>query len=287
MAEPLRIASIGAHPADIFDASGGTMAHHSARGDYVACISLTHGARVHDEVIASSLFHLEKMPEKTELEEMIEERSDVKAEEVRKACRILGVSDVFLLGADDSVFIVNEPIVRQLARLLREIRPDIVITHFPKENDGLTWTHAVAGQVAMLAMRFAGTVEPGDSNPPVRIAQTFFYGTGAAPVRRNLWDAQGGYYNDVFIDIGDVIEKKLASLDCLVSQGYAGAYARKRIETTDGAFGVAGGCAYAEGFISEIAQTLEYLPLSDHALLRARSSDHANLTRLSQRINVE
>jgi len=76
-------------------------------------------------------------------------------------------------------------------------------------------------------------------------------------------------------------------LDCLVSQGYAGAYARKRIETTDGAFGHSGGCAYAEGFISEKAQTLDYLPLSDHALLRARSSDHENLVRVSRRINVD
>ena len=46
MSEPLRIVSIGAHPADVFDQSGGTKAHHTARGDYVACISLTHGARI-------------------------------------------------------------------------------------------------------------------------------------------------------------------------------------------------------------------------------------------------
>ena len=45
---PLRILSIGAHPADIFDQSGGAMAHHAARGDYVACVVLTHGARIHD-----------------------------------------------------------------------------------------------------------------------------------------------------------------------------------------------------------------------------------------------
>ena len=43
----LRILSIGAHPADIFDQSGGTMAHHVQRGDYVGCVVLTHGARVH------------------------------------------------------------------------------------------------------------------------------------------------------------------------------------------------------------------------------------------------
>ena len=51
MSKPLRIVSIGAHPADVFDQSGGTMAHHTARGDYVACISLTHGARIYDTVI--------------------------------------------------------------------------------------------------------------------------------------------------------------------------------------------------------------------------------------------
>ena len=45
---------IGAHPADIFDQSGGTMAHHARRGDRVACCVLTHGARVHDAVISDS-----------------------------------------------------------------------------------------------------------------------------------------------------------------------------------------------------------------------------------------
>ena len=85
---------------------------------------------------------------------------------------------------------------------------------------------------------------------PIKVAQVFFFGAGAAAIPRNLWQSEGGYYNDVFIDITDVADKKLAALDCLVSQGYGGAYARKRIETSDGAFGSAGGCAYAEGFIS-------------------------------------
>ena len=57
MSEPLRILSIGAHPADIFDQSGGAMAHHVARGDYVGCVVLTHGARVHDAVISDEMFH--------------------------------------------------------------------------------------------------------------------------------------------------------------------------------------------------------------------------------------
>mgnify|MGYP001347947881 CR=1 FL=1 len=67
MPQRLRIVSIGAHPADIFDQSGGTMVHHSKRGDYVACVVLTHGARVHDAVISDAMFHREEVPDQSEL----------------------------------------------------------------------------------------------------------------------------------------------------------------------------------------------------------------------------
>jgi 4-oxalomesaconate hydratase len=287
MDKPLRLLSIGAHPADIFDQSGGAMAHHVARGDYVGCVVLTHGARVHDKVISDEMFHQDEVPEGAALEQLMAERSDVKAEEVRKACHILGVEDIHFFGADDSVLLVTKEIVRRLAQLLRQLKPDIVLTHFPKEGDGLTNAHAVAGQIALHAMALAGSVDPGDRNPPHRVAQTFFFGTGAAAVPRSVWDSEGGYYNDVFIDITDVVDKKLGALDCLVSQGYGGAYARKRIETSDGAFGSAGHCAYAEGFIRAGAETHYYLPLTEAALEIARSSDHEMIERQSQRVKVD
>ena len=66
----------------------------------------------------------------------------------------------------------------------------------------------------------------------------FFFGAGATNIPKTVFDANRGCYNDVFIDITDVIEKKLAAMDCLVSQGYAGDYARKRLEAHDGAFGI-------------------------------------------------
>ena len=118
MAEPLRILSIGAHPADIFDQSGGTMAHHTSRGDYVACVVLTHGARVHDAVISDSMFHREEVPDESDLLALMEERSDVKAEEVRKGCKILGVEDIYFFGADDAVLLVTEETVKRLARIV-------------------------------------------------------------------------------------------------------------------------------------------------------------------------
>lgn len=287
MTEPLRLLSVGAHPADVFDQSGGTMAHHVNRGDHVSCVVLTHGARVHDAVISDAMFHRQEIPEASELQNMMGERSDVKADEVRAACRILGVNDIYFFGADDAVPIITEATVKRLARVLRELRPDIVLTHFPKEGDGLTNAHAIAGQTVMRAIACANGVDPGDRNAPHRVAQVFYFGGGAAKVRSCVWDSEGGYYNDVFIDITDVVDKKLAAMDCLKSQGYSGAYARKRIETSDGAFGVAGGCAYAEGFISASAETHYYLPVTDHALKKARSSDHEIMRQYAHRISVD
>jgi len=287
MSEKLRLLSIGAHPADIFDQSGGTMAHHVARGDWVGCVVLTHGARVHDKVISDDMFHREEVPQSDELEALMAERADIKAEEVRRACAILGVEDLYFFGADDAVLLVTEELVRRLAQLLRELKPDIVLTHFPREGDGLTNPHALCGQIAMYAMSLAGGVDPGDSRPPHKVAQVFYFGTGAAAVPRSVWDSEGGYYNDVFIDITDVVDKKLASLDCLESQGYGGAYARKRIETSDGAFGMSGGCAYAEGFIKANAETHYVLPLTENALRRARASDHELIEVQSLKIRTD
>jgi len=140
---------------------------------------------------------------------------------------------------------------------------------------------------AAAPLALAAAVDPGDRHPPHRVAQTFFFGTGAAAVPNQVWGAGGGYYNDVFVDITDVVDKKLAAIDCLESQGYGGAYARKRIETSDGAFGLAAGCAYAEGFISARAETHYYLPLTEHAIQRARASDHENMQRYSYRIRTD
>ena len=77
MPDQLRILSIGAHPADVFDQSGGAMAHHAQRGDWVGCVVLTHGARVHDAVISDEMFNKEVVPEASELQRLMSERSQV------------------------------------------------------------------------------------------------------------------------------------------------------------------------------------------------------------------
>jgi LmbE family N-acetylglucosaminyl deacetylase len=281
----LRLLSIGAHPADVFDQCAGTMAHHAKRGDYIACLSLTHGARVHDKVISNEMQNASSIPEGAELLRLIAERTDVKAEEIRAAGKILGFEDIFYLGVDDAILMVTAETVRAVARIIRQIKPDVILTHFPREGDGLTNPHAVSGQIVMHALQFANAVDPGDRNPPHRIAQMFFFGEGAAYLPRDVFDARRAHYNEVFIDITDVIEKKLAAMDCLVSQGYAGKYARKRLEVSDGAFG--GGYSYGEGFIKLRAENHYYLPVPEMMLETAKLSDHDLMDRYSWRLPIE
>jgi LmbE family N-acetylglucosaminyl deacetylase len=282
VSDQLRIVSIGGHPADTFDQSGGTMAHHAARGDFVAAVSITHGARVHDKKVSDEMFHREEIPDAESLAHLIGERGDVKAEEVRKACRILGFEDVHFLGVDDSVLLVDAAIIRRIASLIRELRPDVILTHFPFEHAGLG-DHAVTGQMVVRAIGHAAGVDPGDRYPPHRVEQVFFFGQGGASVRNGLWDAAGGYSNDVFVDITDVIDKKFAAMECLVSQGYAGAYNRKRTENGDGAFG-GGSVAYGEGFIRMNSEVHYFLPLTDYARRRGGDSDHEIMARYSWRL---
>ncbi|MBN1911968.1 MAG: PIG-L family deacetylase [Pirellulales bacterium] len=285
---PLRLLVIGAHPADVFDQSGGTMAHHVKRGDWVGCLVLTHGARVHDKVVSDEMFPRKEIPDAQEVKKTILERADLKTKEILRACSILGVraENVFFLGADDAVLLVNEPMIRQMARLIRKLRPDVVVTHFPLENAGIASQHATTGQMVMHAVHFAAGIDPGDKTAPHKVTQVFFFGIGAAATRTDLWDSQGGFHNDVFIDITDVAAKKIACLDEVASQGYGGAYARKRIESIDGAFGSRVKAPYAEGFISLKSTTHYYLPVSKLDLEHSKSSDHKAISRSSYRVKA-
>lgn len=278
--------SIGAHPADIFDQSGGTMAHHIDRGDDVMCVVLTHGARVHDEVMCTEMFHTEHVPDAKTLQDLMIERGDVKTDEVRRACAMLGIRELIFFGAEDGVIMPERDAALRVAKLIRSWKPDVMLTHFPHENGGFWSSHAAAGHIAMMAREAACTVEPGDEHPPHHTAFTFFWGAGAGMAPNSIWDVRRSVYNDVIIDITDVVEKKLAAQECLESQGYHLGFSRKAIETSDGHVGRLGGVAYGEGFISERSQTHNYLPVTEHTLDLASRSDREQLEIVSHKINT-
>lgn len=268
----LKILIVVAHPADIFDQAGGTLLHHIRRGDTVTALALTHGARVHDVVISEEMRQKRIIPPKQKLEKLIKERSDVKGREVIDACAIFGIHDVRFLSYDDSIPTIKDEIIKEIARLIRELRPDIVITHHPYEGGGVAHYHPLAGQLALNAVTVAGGVEPGDDNPPHRVAQVFFMGPtlnmSTYAVLREF-----RLHCDIFVDISDVIHLKIKALDKMKSQQYEGVYARKITETCDANVGVSVGVAYAESFTSMTTEVHYTLPLSDFMLKKAREPE--------------
>lgn len=275
MTEPLRILIVAGHPADAFDNAGGTLCHHAARGDQVTALVLTQGARVHDEVLSGQMLSAERVPDAEELARLIQERAEVKRQEVRQACAILDIREVRFLEYDDAVLTVSEPIILAVARVIREVRPHVVITSWPGESGGYANQHATTAQIALNAIGAAGGVAPGDSNPPHHVAQVFFMAIPACAARTTVFDSQGGYYADVIVDVSDVVDRKLQALNCMRSQAYDGPYARKCIEVAEALFGFfapGGQAAYAEAFIRRNAETHGYLPVTERAL------EWANLT---------
>jgi LmbE family N-acetylglucosaminyl deacetylase len=281
VSRPITILCVGGHPADTFDSAGGTLAHHVANGDAVTVVALTAGTRIHDVVISDTLRFEERIPDANDLAALMAERAAVKEDEVRRACAFLGITDVRFFGYDDAVLSVSEELVLRMASLIREIRPDVVVTHHPNELGEYGNHHAMTAQLVLNAIAAAHGVGMGDPNPPHRVAQVFFT-VHALVMPSNVLAGSLAWYPDVVVDITDVVEAKVRALDAMRSQQYGGNYARKTIEMVDGALGSVGGVAYGEGFMTYQPDVTRLFPVSEWQLQRASESEADLMRRRSQ-----
>lgn len=174
--QPMRILVIGAHPADAFDCAGGTCLHHVAMGDTVKSFILTGEARVHDEVISEQMKDGRPIPDKETLEELMRERIQNKQREVIEACAIMGIHDVRFSTLDDSQLIVTKELIIEISTLIRDVRPHIIIPHYPFDNAGVGDQRSTTGKAVIHGAYDACGVMPGDRNPPWKIPQIYFMG---------------------------------------------------------------------------------------------------------------
>ncbi|MFH1007258.1 MAG: hypothetical protein V1800_07130 [Candidatus Latescibacterota bacterium] len=86
----------------------------------------------------------------------------------------------------------------------------------------------------------------------------------------------------LYVDITDVIEKKVQAVDCISSQFYGGAYSRKRAELEDGSYGNRAGGAYGEQFQSFFPLVRHTLPITKTQLARIDESIEAIMGRISE-----
>ncbi|MFV0415474.1 MAG: PIG-L deacetylase family protein [Chthoniobacterales bacterium] len=278
----LRILLVGAHPADAFDNAGGTLVHHIERGDEVTCVVMTHGVRSHANVLLDELQTQDREATQEEVEEKMQYWAREKNREVLAACEIMGISDVRFLVMDDDVMLLDAKLIRQVGDIILDVRPDLIITHYPYEGGGIANPHATTGQTTMHALYYALAARQGDARKRHRVGQVYYMGIPAGGVSLTQVEARFHPTADILVDCSDVIERKIRALDQIKSQRYDGPYARKRVETVDGHFGRAAGVAYAEPFMRDRPELFYHLPYTQTQKNRCQQTQSERFAELTQ-----
>jgi LmbE family N-acetylglucosaminyl deacetylase len=224
----LHLVFIGAHPDDEASA-GGTIAKYVDHGHEATIVVATRGGRGHW-----------KMPS--------DELERVRTGEMKGAAEILGAEVVFL-DYEDADVPAGDAMKEELVDVVRELKPDIVITFHP-----LVWRddHRRVGLAAADACFKACLPLVETEHPAHRpIPDIYFIGAPMLPVEP-----------DVYIDITDYMDVKIESLKRHASQ-----WVRWEIDEDDSTvpledvidrvrhrarqLGVESGVRYAEAFISQ------------------------------------
>jgi LmbE family N-acetylglucosaminyl deacetylase len=166
---PLRLLACFAHPDDEAFTGSGVLATCTARGVDIRLVCATRGE-------AGDI----RTPEVATRENL----ADVRAQELRESCRVLGVQEPIVLGYRDSGWgddpaqhhpqaFVNAPasaVVRQLVKEVRRFRPHIVLTFEPSGISGhkdhiaisthTTFAYQVAGDPAAFPEQVTDGLKP-------------------------------------------------------------------------------------------------------------------------------
>jgi LmbE family N-acetylglucosaminyl deacetylase len=193
---PERVLAVVAHPDDVDFGSAGTIAGWTARGVEVAyCIATYGDAGGFDDTPR------ERMPA-------------LRAAEQRAAAALVGVRDVTFLGYPDGQLTVSYELRRDIARQIRRVRPQVVLTSTPVRN----FERAAASHPDHLAIGEATlcAVYPDARNPFAHPELLDDEGLAAWTVPE-VW-MTGGVQSDHWVDVTDTFERKLAALRAHESQ---------------------------------------------------------------------
>ena len=266
----LSVLNIGGHPKDAILYAGGTMANHIANGDNVCTLTPTHGLSHHETAIAN--FQHNK---KFDFNSLIEERKS----ELIAASAELGVTDVRFLGHDDTIILPKPEIIQEITDVILEVKPDIIITHWPNDT---VLAHANATQMTLIAIEAASCVQEDVSKHPHSIKQIFFH---VSQGRTNVRENSRPPTPTTIIDITDVINLKTNAMNKFKSQYYGGSgtLQRKLGEALDGNIhAMHARVPYAECFIADQPSLYSLLPLSEYQVSINNKTKEENLKHLSQ-----
>ncbi|HEY3415120.1 MAG TPA: PIG-L deacetylase family protein [Armatimonadota bacterium] len=178
----MTVMCIGAHPDDEISA-GGTLIKHTRAGDRVVVVTVTDGGMGHRTLPVPELLKLRQR-------------------EAQAAAEVLG-AELRMLGYPDGAVPRSLELVHHIARIIRQVKPDIVLTH---SRETLHPDHNTVQQAAVDAV-FAASL------PLLEL------GHPAHNVPLTLLFAHSLYKrHDVYVDIRESIEAKIQAAGCHASQ---------------------------------------------------------------------
>lgn len=219
----MRVLAVGCHPDDLEIACGGTLRKYVEEGSEVYMCHIANG----------NLGHVEIMPEAL---------AEIRSRESEESGKIIGAKKVFNLNIGDTfVNRYQKEAVDKLADVVREVRPDVIITH----NEADYMQDHVETSRLVFDSSFVATIAHRSVQQAAfdRFVPIFYMDTLA-----------GVDFNPThYVDISSQIEIKLKALNCHRSQidwmmEHDHIDFADMVKTCSKYRGFQCGVAYAEGF---------------------------------------
>lgn len=186
----LRIIVFGAHPDDCELDAGGTAALWAQQGHHVKFVSVTNGDIGHHEMAGGELARR-------------------RTAEVKRCAEILGITTEVLDNHDGELLPTLEN-RKEITRLIREWKADLVISHRPNDyHPDHRYTAILVQDAAFMVIvpNFCPDV------PALRKNPVFVYA-------EDSFQKPNPFEPDVVVPIDSVLDKKVACIDALASQFY-------------------------------------------------------------------
>jgi LmbE family N-acetylglucosaminyl deacetylase len=217
-----RVLALGAHPDDVELQAGGTLAAWARRGVHVELACFTAGEKGSADPAADPAA-----------------LGRVRRGEAEAAARALGAAvPVHFLGAVDGELEATMAMRLAVARLVRTVRPDVVLGHDPWRRYLLHPDHRAAGLLTV-----DGVVAARDPLYAPALAAE-----GLAAHRPHTVLLFGTDTPDELVEVTATIEAKLAAVAAHASQVDDRADLERRVRTWNAAIGAGAGLLYAEAF---------------------------------------
>ncbi len=188
-----------AHPDDVDFGSAGTVAAFTAAGlEVTYCIATSGEAGGSDRTMSRA------------------DMAALRQDEQRAAAAVVGVSDVRFLGHPDGMVVVNRELRRDISRVIRQVRPERVLTQSSERNLEFIYAshpdHLATGEAALDA------VYPDARNPFAHPELLDDEGLEPWSVPELWIMGPGGQGAGVAVDTTATVQRKVAALMCHKSQ---------------------------------------------------------------------